>query len=100
VVVGSSTGTIVGLDAATGTERWRVTPVRDVSADLSPAATDDSTAYTNFAADLVAFNVRNGAVLWQSGLLPGVGGEYWPKPAIDGDRLYVGGVHGFYALRR
>jgi serine/threonine-protein kinase len=100
VVVGSGTGIIVGLDAATGAERWRNTPVRDVSADLSPAATDDSTAYMNFAADLVAFNARNGAVLWQSGLVPDVGGEHWPKPAIDGDRLYVGGVHGFYALRR
>jgi outer membrane protein assembly factor BamB len=54
----------------------------------------------NFSADLVAFDARSGGVLWQSGLVAGVGGEYWPKPAIDGDRLYVGGVHGFYALRR
>jgi outer membrane protein assembly factor BamB len=99
VVVGSQTGIIVGLDAATGAERWRAEPVSNISV-LGSVATDDSTAYMNFTADLVAFDTRNGVVLWQSGLVPGVGGEYWPTPAIDGDRLYVGGVHGFYALRR
>lgn len=99
VVVGSQTGIIVGLDAATGAERWRAQPVSNISV-LGSVATDDSTAYMNFTADLVAFDARNGVVLWQSGLVPGVGGEYWPTPAIDGDRLYVGGVHGFYALRR
>ncbi|HEY2854920.1 MAG TPA: PQQ-binding-like beta-propeller repeat protein [Gemmatimonadaceae bacterium] len=100
VVVGSSTGTVVGYDAATGLEHWRASPAGEISADLSPAATDDSSAYVNFAADLVALDTRSGVVKWQTGLVPGVGGEYWPKPAIDGDRLYVGGVHGFYALRR
>jgi eukaryotic-like serine/threonine-protein kinase len=99
VVVGSSTGTVVGYDAATGAERWRASPVSEISVS-SPPATDDSSAYVNFAADLVALDARSGAVRWETGLVPGIGGEYWPTPAIDGDRLYVGGVHGFYALRR
>lgn len=99
VVAGSSTGTVVGYDAATGSERWRASPVGEISV-LSVPATDDSSAYVNFAADLVALDARNGSVRWATGLVPGSGGEYWPTPAIDGDRLYVGGVHGFYALRR
>lgn len=28
------------------------------------------------------------------------GGEFYPSPAVDVDRLFVGGLHGLYALRK
>ena len=98
IIVGSTTGYIVALDAATGAERWRSNADRG-SATYPLAADSDAVYVTYSGLQLGAFDVTTGALKWLAGDNPG-GGEFYPYPAPDGDKLYVSGLTGFYALRK
>jgi hypothetical protein len=54
---------------------------------------------THSGLQLAAFDITTGALKWLAGDNPG-GGEFYPSPSPDGDRLYVSGLKGFYALRK
>jgi outer membrane protein assembly factor BamB len=96
-VVGSTTGVVVGLDAATGRERWRTSS--GGGSVIDRLTTDGELAFVGaLGGNLLAIDARTGAIRWQTGIVPGEGGEFWPMPAVDGDRLYVAGKRGFYAL--
>lgn len=97
VVVGSTSGVVVGLDARTGRELWR-----NISTSISVVediATDNAAAYVGHSSSMRAYDLRTGYVRWESAAGYETGG-YWAPPAIDGDRLYVASNHGFHALRR
>jgi outer membrane protein assembly factor BamB len=47
---------------------------------------------------VIAFDLTTGSLKWLAGDNPG-GGEFYPTPAPDVDKLYVSGLNGFYALR-
>ena len=98
VVVGSSLGIVVGLDAGTGRELWRSS--NETSSVSGAIAVDDNAAYVGHSSSLVVYGLRSGAVLWASFARPDNRGGYWAPPAIDGDRLYVPARDGFYSLRR
>lgn len=98
IIVGSTTGYVVALDTANGREVWRATANRGSIA--APIVVDGSNAYvTHQGLQLAAFDLSTGALRWLAGDNPG-GGEFFPSPAVDVDRLYVGGVHGLYAIRK
>jgi len=98
VVAGSTTGYLVAYDAATGTERWRATAHRGSA--TYPLSADANAVYaTHSGLQLAAFDITTGALKWLAGDNPG-GGEFYPSPSPDGDRLYVSGLKGFYALRK
>jgi eukaryotic-like serine/threonine-protein kinase len=97
VVAGSSTGYLVGLDAATGVERWRSRA--DQGSAVFPLAEGGGTVYaTHFGGQLVAFDAATGTVRWIGGREHG-GGTFSHAPTLDGSLLFVSGYHGLYAVR-
>ena len=98
VVAGSTTGYLAAYDARTGVERWRNTAYRGSAA--YPLTTDGRYVYAiHSGLQLAAFDLRTGSLEWLAGDNPG-GGQFLPSPVASGDRLYVSGTDGFYALRR
>jgi len=98
VIVGSTTGYVVALDGGTGLERWRATANRGSIA--APIAADDAHVFvTHLGLQLAEFDLASGALNWVAGD-NAQGGEFYPSPAVDIDRVFVGGVHGLYALRK
>lgn len=98
IVAGSTTGYVVGLDAATGSRRWRTTANRGSA--VYPLAADAATVYvTHFGGQLAAFRASDGAVLWYAGDNGTRPGDFAMTPAIDAGRLYVAGPAGYFALR-
>jgi len=96
IVVGSTRKVLTGLDAASGSERWRLpNPNSSVSYEIGR---DGSRAYV-VDADLYLRVVDPvaGTVVWTLG---SQAGDFSPYPIVDGDRLFVGGLGGLYALRR
>lgn len=96
VVVGSSIGTLVGLDANTGTEVWR-NALNEGS--ISPTMVNDGRDVFLVVSRFVSVDARTGKIRWAT-RGPGESSEYWRSPALAGDRLYVSGETGFYALRK
>jgi outer membrane protein assembly factor BamB len=97
VVVGSSTGTVVALEAATGAERWRATANRG-SIIFRPAVGDDAVYANHILGQLAAFDRTTGALRWMSGIGQSRG-EYFGAPVVEGDHLYINGFTAHYALR-
>jgi outer membrane protein assembly factor BamB len=98
IIAGSTTGYIVALDALTGVERWRQTA--DMGSATYLFSADTAVVYVTYSGlQLGAFDVLTGTLRWMAGNNPG-GGEFYPYPAPDGDRLYVSGLTGFYELRK
>src|SRR4029077_16680687 len=98
VVVTSMTGILVGLDAATGAERWRNSsflypPV------FRPVA-DGCCVYLNYGTMLRAYDVATGALVWSRPLSTLQEGPWRGMVAPGSDRLFVAGSDGSYALRR
>jgi outer membrane protein assembly factor BamB len=97
VVVGSTLTFIAGLDAATGVERWRTpSPYGSVNYEMGNDGTYAYIVYTGL--QLSAIDPVTGRVVWTSGSR--FGGDYSPYPVISGDRIFVGGLRGYYALQR
>lgn len=96
-VVGSDRPVLVGLDAATGRQRWRLrSTFGTVNYEMG---SDDSRLYlVPVQLQLVAIDPAIGTITWTSGSRPI--GEYAPYPVSDGAAVYVSGMHGLYALRR
>jgi glucose dehydrogenase len=98
VVAGSTTGVVVALDAATGTERWRAFANRGSA--VYPLAADAERVYVNhFAGQLAAFSLKTGSLLWLAGDNRNGFGDFVNAPKVDGDRVYLSGHSGFHALR-
>jgi outer membrane protein assembly factor BamB len=98
IIAGSSTGYLVGLDAQSGTERWRATANRG-SATYLLAADSDAVYVTYSGLQLGSFAVATGVLRWLAGDNPD-GGDFYQTPTPDADKVYVSGVAGFYALRK
>jgi eukaryotic-like serine/threonine-protein kinase len=98
VVAGSTTGYVTAYDAATGTERWRNTANRG-SASYPLSADSEAVYVTHSGLQLASFDLTTGALRWLAGDNPG-GGEFFPSPVADRDRIYVSGIQGFYALHK
>lgn len=99
LVVGSSTGTVVGLDLATGAERWRTDTQRG-SAD-APLVADDSLVFvTHAGGQLAALRAETGEIVWRAcNPLDRVGFCNYTA-AVDTDRLYYAGLEAAYAIRK
>lgn len=96
VLVGSTTGLVLSLDAATGAERWRTRA--DYGSAVFPIVARDGRAWlTHFGGQLVAFDVGTGAVLWVTGQRDGLG-RYAHAPVYDAEQLFISGRDGKYAL--
>jgi outer membrane protein assembly factor BamB len=104
VYIGSRNADLYALDAKTGATLWR--KFYWVSWVESSATLADSVLYVG-SSDCMAFyalDPATGAERWRFI----AGGEAWPIPAVDGERVYVGSVGydgygrfgGFYALDR
>jgi outer membrane protein assembly factor BamB len=98
IVAGSLSGYLAAYDAATGTEKWRSTAHRG-SATYPLSADNEAVYATHSGLQLAAFDLATGALKWIAGDAAD-GGEFYPSPAPDADRLYVSGVSGYFALRR
>jgi hypothetical protein len=60
---------------------------------------DAEAVYVTYSGlQLGAFDLTTRTLKWLAGDNPG-GGEFYPTPAPDTDKLYVSGLNGFYALR-
>lgn len=96
VVVGSDRPVITGLDASNGAERWRLSnPYGSANYEIG---VDGSRAYVVDASlHLNAIEVAAGSLAWTIG---SQAGDFSPYPIIDGNRVYVGGLGGLYALNR
>lgn len=102
LVAGSNSGVLVGIDARTGTERWRHGG-RYITPQGTPFATDGPTVYiTDSGGELYAIEANTGVIRWSLGRASSAGGDalFASPPVVAGDRLYVGGRSAYYALRR
>lgn len=98
IVAGSSDGDIIAFEAADGVKRWTATA--SFGSVVFPIGIDGKAAYVNHFGQVVAFDLLTGKKLWIAGDNPGTAGEFLYAPAVDSDRLYLGGVTGLYAIRK
>ena len=99
IVLGSSTGYVAAFDAATGSERWRARA--NYGSVYYPLAIDDKQIFAlHLGGQLAAFRLLDGNVSWVAGQNSDGSGEFSYSPAVDESLLYIGGVHGLYALRK
>lgn len=91
-------GGIYAYEAATGKELWRRT---DITGSLLPPTVDGDVAYVDHNWIFASYELSTGKVRWQTP-------QSWQQPAtplvgrpvIAGDRIYVAGRDGSYALKR
>lgn len=98
LIATSLDGTVLALDAATGQERWR-NHVSTASI-LSRPGVDGTVVWATHAGVFVAHDLATGQVRWQYPPTDDTPAEYASTAIPDGDRIYVAGFHGFYALRK
>jgi outer membrane protein assembly factor BamB len=98
LIATSETGAVVALDAATGAQRWRT--FASSAGVVTPPSADDAAAYVTHLGLFVAYALSNGAVRWELPVDESEESEYLSTAIPDGDRLYIAGGHGFYALRK
>ena len=104
VYLGSRNADFYALDAADGAVKWRAFDW--VSWVESSASERDGVVYIGCSDcfDVFAYDATTGKEQWRFN----TGGESWPTPAVDGERVYAGSVGydiygrfgGFYALDR
>lgn len=95
---GTNSGSVSAYDARNGRLLWRATAEQgSIGNDL--AVDTGQVVVRHLGGQLAAFDFKSGRLLWVEGAGM-VGAEYSGAPAIDVDRLYVGGYHGFYALKK
>lgn len=102
VVVATSvvgTGSIVVLDAASGTERWRHT---EFGGSLFVPAVDASVAYVDHGWVFASYDLQSGVVRWANPATAFSHPQtpYKGTPIISSDRIFVAGSDASYALRR
>jgi serine/threonine-protein kinase len=98
VVATSTTGTMVAIDAATGRELWRTSAYP--ASVVMPPSVDDSTAYVAHGGLFAVYDLGTGRLRWALPDHEETPNEYSGTAIPDGDRIYVTGYHGFYALRK
>lgn len=98
IVAGSTEGDVIAFEAAEGAKRW--TANSGFGSIVYPIGIDSKAAYVNHFGQVVAFDLITGKTLWIAGDNPGTGGEFLYAPAVDSDRLYLGGTTGLHALRK
>lgn len=99
VVAASTTGTIVGLSAATGTERWRWTDRAAATTFADITADGPDVFVTGDSGELFVSDAATGAIRWR--YRPGANGSgFASAPVADSDRLFIAVPNGFFALRR
>lgn len=102
VVATSGEGIWVGLDVATGLERWRRQTSMELWSVKGPFVTTDGTSafLTTASGEVLAVDPMTGNSIWRfGGPYLNVPGKFSAPPVVDGSRLYVAGHAGFYALR-
>jgi outer membrane protein assembly factor BamB len=90
-------GMLVAYDPATGVERWRYTPN---SGSMFPALIEGDVAYVDHGWIFASYDANTGALRWQtpqSVREPGT--TLKGRPIVAGDRIYVAGRDGSYALK-
>jgi outer membrane protein assembly factor BamB len=93
VLVGSATGYLVALDAASGSELWRRSP--SLGSAILPLAADSERGYVvHLGGQLTVVDVRTGQLLWRTDAL------FVSSPLVRDSSVYLGGIGGYYALRR
>ncbi len=98
VIVSSTDGYVTAFKATTGDQLWSATANRgSISYQLAIDARQVYVLHSGL--QLAAFDLQTGVVNWLAGDGPS-GGEFLWAPAVDIDRIYVGGDHGLYALRK
>ncbi|WP_137284358.1 outer membrane protein assembly factor BamB family protein [Halorussus salinisoli] len=85
---------LLALDATDGSERWRL---RGESIDFRSLAIGDRTVFAVDDARVTAVDATNGDERWTTEV--GSDGRL-RGPTLDGERVYLGGHRGFYALDR
>lgn len=99
IFIGSSWNIVVALDGTDLHERWRTSlpGVADMRTEADRVYVAGGGLYVLRAVDgKVAWTVPPSAFL--KGL--GVGESFVNSPALDGDRVYIGGDNGIYAFRK
>jgi outer membrane protein assembly factor BamB len=91
-------GGIVAYDVATGTELWRR---MENGGSLYPPVLDATNAYVDHGWVFASYDLATGATRWQTPQSQWHHPEapYKGRPIIAGDRIYVAGYDGSYALR-
>lgn len=91
-------GGIVAYDVASGTELWRRA---DNGGSLYPPVLDATTAYVDHGWVFASYDLATGATRWQTPQSQWHHPEapYKGRPIVAGDRIYVAGYDGSYALR-
>lgn len=91
-------GGIYAYEAATGKELWRRT---DIGTSFVPPTADGDVAYVDYGWIFASYELSTGKVRWQTP--QSVQHPATPlkgRPVIAGDRIYVAGRDGSYALKR
>jgi outer membrane protein assembly factor BamB len=91
-------GMIVAYDAATGVERWRRT---EWGGSLYPPVLDDQVAYVDHGWIFASYDLQTGKTRWQTPrTTEDPEAVFKGQAVIAGDRIFVAGRNGSYALRR
>lgn len=91
-------GMIVAYDAGTGVERWRRT---GFGGSLWLPVLDNDVAYVSHLWIFASYDLATGNTRWQTPQsLDDPEAPFKGSPVIAGDRIYVAGRDGSYALRR
>lgn len=97
IVAGSNTSWVLGYDATTGEELWRVSS-RGGSV-FFPLATDHEAVYVTGSGDeLSAYDLRTGQLRFR--LRTHHDDPFSPRPLAEGERIFIGTTEKLMALRR
>jgi outer membrane protein assembly factor BamB len=95
VYAASTTGYVTAIDAGSGAVRW-VSPEGKYGSAAWITSDEQQVYVVHVYGQMTVLDAASGAVRWQLG----TGGPAVSLiPAIDGDRLYIDGATGVYALR-
>lgn len=93
-------GEIVALDASSGEEQWRATPIENGIVQNAPAARDGQLYVPTDTGTFYALDVSSGDVVWSKELFDGADDplSFIKRPTVTEDTVYVGGNEKSYAL--
>ncbi|WP_420457405.1 PQQ-binding-like beta-propeller repeat protein [Rubrivirga sp.] len=90
VVVGTLDGRVLGLDVATGDERWERPATDNAQIHAAPQPLGADVVVADDAGRVVRLDAATGAERWAVG----VGGPVYAAPAVAGDAVYVSTTRG------